>query len=175
MNDETGSDFVLSNEPLPTGYEILGIVNQQGGATENLVGVVYADEWRELYPDALDEAREQAEAEFHAMFGDKEMVLESEFRRRLAGQSPPTPTTDADSESKETRTRQRRRRQRDDHLTLTVEEAGEQLGISRALAYEAVRRGEIPALRIGRRILIPKAALNRLLESAQLSPESDGE
>ena len=50
--------------------------------------------------------------------------------------------------------------------TLTVEEAAEMLGLSRAFAYEAVNRGEIPAIRIGRRILVPKVALERLLNSA---------
>ncbi len=50
-------------------------------------------------------------------------------------------------------------------LTLTVEEAASTLGISRAFAYEAVRRGDIPSIRIGRRILVPHAALNRLLSS----------
>lgn len=48
-------------------------------------------------------------------------------------------------------------------LTLTVEEAAEALGISRAFAYEAVARGEIPCIRIGRRILVPKVALERML------------
>lgn len=51
-------------------------------------------------------------------------------------------------------------------LTLTVEESARILGISRATAYEAVARGEIPCIRIGRRILVPIAGLNRLLESA---------
>ncbi len=37
-------------------------------------------------------------------------------------------------------------------LTLTVEEAAQVLGISRAFAYEAVRRGEIPSIKIGRRV-----------------------
>jgi excisionase family DNA binding protein len=50
-----------------------------------------------------------------------------------------------------------------ERLTLTVEEAGTLLGISRAFAYEAVNRGDIPSIRIGRRILIPKAALHRLM------------
>ncbi|MDG7002202.1 MAG: helix-turn-helix domain-containing protein [Nitrososphaerota archaeon] len=49
---------------------------------------------------------------------------------------------------------------------LTVEEAAEMLGLSRAFAYEAVNRGEIPSIRIGRRILVPKVALDRLLDSA---------
>lgn len=48
-------------------------------------------------------------------------------------------------------------------LTLTVEEAAALIGISRAFAYEAVRRGEIPSIRIGRRVLVPRAALHRLL------------
>lgn len=53
-----------------------------------------------------------------------------------------------------------------DRLTYTVEEAAAVLGISRAFAYEAVHRGEIPHLRIGRRILIPRSALTQLVESA---------
>jgi excisionase family DNA binding protein len=44
-------------------------------------------------------------------------------------------------------------------LTLTLEEAARALGISRAFAYEAVARGEIPCIRIGKRILVSKAAL----------------
>jgi excisionase family DNA binding protein len=46
--------------------------------------------------------------------------------------------------------------------TLTVEEAAVLLGIGRISAYQAVARGELPALRVGRR-LIPRAALDRLL------------
>ena len=51
-------------------------------------------------------------------------------------------------------------------LTMNVEEAAVVLGISRASAYQAVTRGEIPCIRIGRRILVPKAALERMLEGA---------
>ena len=51
-------------------------------------------------------------------------------------------------------------------LTMSIEEAAIALGISRAFAYEAVARGEIPRIRIGKRILIPIAGLNRLLASA---------
>jgi len=50
-----------------------------------------------------------------------------------------------------------------ERLTLTVEEAATLLGISRSFAYEAVTRGEIPSIRIGRRILVPKAALQRMV------------
>jgi len=54
----------------------------------------------------------------------------------------------------------------DERLTLTVEEGAKLLGISRAFAYESVRRGDIPHIKIGRRLLIPKAKLNELLDSA---------
>ncbi len=47
--------------------------------------------------------------------------------------------------------------------TVTVEVAGDALGISRASAYEGVRNGEIPSIRVGRRIVVPTAALRRLL------------
>jgi excisionase family DNA binding protein len=50
-----------------------------------------------------------------------------------------------------------------DRLVLSVEEAAAALGISRAFAYEAVQRGEIPSIRIGRRILVPRAKLERFL------------
>jgi excisionase family DNA binding protein len=49
-------------------------------------------------------------------------------------------------------------------ITLTVEEAGALLGISRTLAYELVRRGEIPSLRLGRRVVVPVRALEALLD-----------
>ncbi len=55
---------------------------------------------------------------------------------------------------------------RGERLTLTVEEAAVILGISRASAYEATRHGEIPCIRIGRRILVPRVALDRLLRAA---------
>ncbi len=51
-------------------------------------------------------------------------------------------------------------------LAITVEEAAVVLGISRATAYDAVSGGEIPCIHIGRRILIPKIALKRLLEGS---------
>jgi len=54
----------------------------------------------------------------------------------------------------------------EDRLVFTVEEAAALLGISRSFAYEAVQRGEIPSMRIGRRILVPKAALQRFLEAS---------
>jgi excisionase family DNA binding protein len=48
-------------------------------------------------------------------------------------------------------------------LTFTVPEAAMLLGISRSSAYECVRRGEIPSLTLGRRVVITHAALEQLL------------
>lgn len=48
-------------------------------------------------------------------------------------------------------------------LALSVEDAAYLLHISRGLAYELVARGEIPAIRLGRRIVIPRVALEKLL------------
>lgn len=51
-------------------------------------------------------------------------------------------------------------------LVLTVEETARYLRISRGSAYEAVKTNEIPHVRIGRRVLIPRAALLALLGEA---------
>jgi excisionase family DNA binding protein len=48
--------------------------------------------------------------------------------------------------------------------TIDVPTAGRILGIGRGSAYEAVRRGEIPAIRIGGRLVVPTAQLRRMLE-----------
>ncbi len=50
-----------------------------------------------------------------------------------------------------------------DRPTLTVEEAGEILGLGRSGAYDAAKRGEIPTIRFGRRLVVPTAALRRML------------
>lgn len=53
-----------------------------------------------------------------------------------------------------------------ERLTLTVEEAASLLGISRNLAYELVADGRLPSIRLGRRVLVPRQALYRLLDDA---------
>ena len=55
-----------------------------------------------------------------------------------------------------------------ERLTFTVEEAGELLGISRALAYEMARTGQLPTLRFGKRIVVPKKAIESMLDRAVL-------
>jgi excisionase family DNA binding protein len=47
--------------------------------------------------------------------------------------------------------------------TTTVEAAAKVLGIGRNQAYAAAARGEIPVIRIGKRLLVPIAALERLV------------
>jgi excisionase family DNA binding protein len=47
--------------------------------------------------------------------------------------------------------------------TLTVPEVAKLLGIGRNQAYEAAKRGEIPTIRIGKRILVPLVALEQKL------------
>lgn len=51
------------------------------------------------------------------------------------------------------------------NLTMTVEEAAAALNISRGLAYEAAHDGRIPTIRIGRRLLVSRHALEKLLEA----------
>lgn len=46
---------------------------------------------------------------------------------------------------------------------ISVEQLADRLGIGRNQAYDAVRSGLIPALRIGRRWVIPRASFERLL------------
>lgn len=52
--------------------------------------------------------------------------------------------------------------------TMTVTEAATWLGLSRNTAYQAVREGVIPSIRVGRRILIPTQALELFLATASL-------
>ena len=44
-------------------------------------------------------------------------------------------------------------------LFLDVETAAHLIGISRSSAYDAIRRGEIPTVRFGRRLRVPRGAL----------------
>ena len=48
-------------------------------------------------------------------------------------------------------------------LVVTVPEAARLLGISRTHAYELVARGDLAHVRLGRRIVVPKHAIEALL------------
>lgn len=58
-----------------------------------------------------------------------------------------------------------------DRLTCSVPEAGRRLGIGRDAAYAAAARGEIPTLRLGRRLVVP---VPKLLELVGLPQTSEG-
>ena len=58
--------------------------------------------------------------------------------------------------------------------TLTVDEAAQVLGIGRNTAYEAVRRGEIPAIRFGRRYVVPRVGLELLVGPLPDEPTGGG-
>ncbi len=80
---------------------------------------------------------------------------------------PPTPAiadlADADFESLPT--------------VLTIPETAKILRIGRNSAYEAARRGQIPTIKIGKRLLVPREALERQLAQAKVKMDSglDGE
>ena len=56
-------------------------------------------------------------------------------------------------------------------LTLTVNQTARLLGLSRNSAYQGVLTGEIPHIRVGKRILIPCHALERMLSEAGHEPK----
>ncbi|MBA7550719.1 hypothetical protein ES705_43242 [subsurface metagenome] len=55
----------------------------------------------------------------------------------------------------------------DKRLTLNIEETAKILGIGRNLCYDRVKTGEIPVIKIGRRLLVPRRALEKLLEQGR--------
>ncbi len=52
----------------------------------------------------------------------------------------------------------------DKRLCITVPEAAEMLGISRNFAYELVKQKQLPVIKFGKRLLIPRVALEKMLE-----------
>lgn len=49
-----------------------------------------------------------------------------------------------------------------ERITMTVDQAAEMIGLGRNAAYEAVRRGDIPSVRIGGRIFVPVATFRKM-------------
>lgn len=56
------------------------------------------------------------------------------------------------------------------NAVLTVVEAGNLLRISRGLAYQMAKQGKLPTVRLGRRVLVPRAALEQLLAPKSTDP-----
>jgi excisionase family DNA binding protein len=54
---------------------------------------------------------------------------------------------------------------------LRVPDAARLLGVSARTYYAAAARGEVPAIRIGRRLVVPEAALRRFLDVAFVEQE----
>jgi excisionase family DNA binding protein len=71
--------------------------------------------------------------------------------------------------------RKPRSRQKAERLVYTVPEAGRLLGLGRNAAYAAAQRGDIPTLRIGRLLLVPKIALHRMLGMTGAGPATPTE
>jgi excisionase family DNA binding protein len=58
------------------------------------------------------------------------------------------------------------------NLTMSVPEAGAMLGLGRNGSYAAVERGEIPVIKLGRKLRVPRVAIERLLASARSTAEA---
>ncbi len=61
----------------------------------------------------------------------------------------------------------------DDQLLLTVSETAKLLRISRNLAYELVARGELPAVRLGRVIRVPRDALDNWVKASAIGRNNE--
>jgi excisionase family DNA binding protein len=61
-----------------------------------------------------------------------------------------------------------------ERLTITVEEVAILLGLSRNSAYQGIATGEIPHIKVGKRILIPRIAFEKMLGSADSKRRSHG-
>ena len=55
-----------------------------------------------------------------------------------------------------------------ERLCVTVPEAAAMLSISRNFAYELVKRQELPVIKFGKRLLIPRMALEKMLEKGSV-------
>ncbi len=50
-------------------------------------------------------------------------------------------------------------------LAINVQQTSHRLGLSPGTTRQAIKEGLIPSIRVGRRILVPLAALQRLLDA----------
>lgn len=55
----------------------------------------------------------------------------------------------------------------DASLTVSISEAARLLGISRGSAYSYANSGELPTVRIGRRLLVPRSRLIELVDAGR--------
>ena len=57
--------------------------------------------------------------------------------------------------------------------TVNIAEAARLLGIGRQTAYLLARQGKLPALRLGKRLVVPKVALEQMLADAGKTSEAE--
>ena len=57
--------------------------------------------------------------------------------------------------------------------TLNVAEAARIIGVGRNRLYETIRQGQLPVLRLGRRIVISRVVLEQILEAGELNGSKD--
>jgi excisionase family DNA binding protein len=62
-----------------------------------------------------------------------------------------------------------------ERLILTVDEARKMIGLSRGSMYQAIYSGQVPSIRVDRRILIPRARLEQILNGVQKGDKSDND
>lgn len=62
---------------------------------------------------------------------------------------------------------------KDERLTLSITETSKLLGIGRQLCYDRVKVGEIPVIKIGRRLLVPRQALEKMLQEPKPTNPDD--
>ena len=56
-------------------------------------------------------------------------------------------------------------------LTYSVEDAGRALGVGRSVAFRLVHERVIPSIKLGKKLRVPKAALNKLLAGEALQKD----
>jgi excisionase family DNA binding protein len=104
--------------------------------------------------DVVTEMALSATAKVHSGMGNVAPMNCWDVIRDVPGSASPMPNhveTDLDAGGRVTR---------------TVPEAAQLLGLSESATYEAVGRGQIPAVKIGRRVLVKRDALLAMLTSA---------
>ena len=90
---------------------------------------------------------------------------------RSNGHRDPDPSWDAGDRSSASPRNRAPLNDAGQRLGLSVDDAAWLLGISRDLAYDLVAAGQIPSVRLGRRIVVPRRALERVLDERL---DSDG-
>lgn len=58
--------------------------------------------------------------------------------------------------------------------TRTIEETAHILGLSRSTTFRLAKTGELPSIKIGRRVLVPLDAIERMLAPAQKPAAASG-